>query len=135
TGALILGAINGLVIGLLAVGLVLIYKSNRFLNLAHAQLGVVSALVLSKLVLQWHWNWWAAFVVCVALGGLVGVVVHRAVSAPLRAKTKSTMVVLLASIGVTQLLLALNYVPALRPADVLINRNGGYPLPFTSHIQ
>jgi len=40
-GTLVLGVLNGLTIGLLAVGLVLVYKSNRFINLAHAQLGTV----------------------------------------------------------------------------------------------
>jgi len=42
--------VNGLTIGLLAVGLVLVYKSNRFLNLAHAQLGTLSALLVAKWV-------------------------------------------------------------------------------------
>src|SRR5207244_3194812 len=46
-GAVVLGLLNGLTVGLLAVGLVLVYKSNRFLNLAHAQLGTLSALLLA----------------------------------------------------------------------------------------
>ena len=41
TGTLVLGVLNGLTIGLLAVGLVLVYKSNRFIYLAHAQLGTI----------------------------------------------------------------------------------------------
>ena len=52
--------IDGLTIGLLAVGLVLVYKSNRFLNLAHAQLGTLSALFVAKWVLDWRWSWWVA---------------------------------------------------------------------------
>jgi hypothetical protein len=38
-GSLVLGLIDGILVGLLAVGLVLVYRSNRFLNLAHAQIG------------------------------------------------------------------------------------------------
>src|SRR5918911_102921 len=73
-GAFVLGILNGLLIGLLAVGLVLVYKSNRFLNLAHAQLGTLSALLLGKFVLDWHWSWWVAFVVVVGVGVLTEVV-------------------------------------------------------------
>jgi len=47
SGTFILGALNGLIIALLAVGFVLVYKSNRFLNLAQAQLGAVSAMLLA----------------------------------------------------------------------------------------
>ena len=68
SGAVVLGLLNGLLIGLLAVGLVLVYKSNRFLNLAHAQLGAVPALLLAKLAVDWGWSWWVGFVVCVAIG-------------------------------------------------------------------
>ncbi len=56
-GTLVLGVLNGLTIGLLAVGLVLVYKSNRFLNLAQAQLGTLSALLLAKWVLDLGWSW------------------------------------------------------------------------------
>jgi branched-subunit amino acid ABC-type transport system permease component len=86
-GAVVLGLLNGLTIGLLAVGLVLVYKSNRFLNLAHAQLGTLSALLVAKWVLDWEWNWWIAFVLAVAVGVLTGFVVERFLVAPLRART------------------------------------------------
>jgi branched-subunit amino acid ABC-type transport system permease component len=61
-GTLVLGLINGLIIGLLAVGFVLVYKANRFLNLAHAQLGAVAALLLAKVVNDWHWGFWPSFI-------------------------------------------------------------------------
>ena len=48
SGTIVLGILNGLVISLLAVGFVLVYKANRFLNLAQAQLGVLSAMLLSR---------------------------------------------------------------------------------------
>ncbi len=48
SGTLVLGLLNGLIIGLLALGFVLVYKANRFLNLAHAQLGAVSAILLAR---------------------------------------------------------------------------------------
>ena len=39
TAGLVLGFITGLTYGLLAVGIVLIFRANRFINMAHAQLG------------------------------------------------------------------------------------------------
>ena len=67
-GSWVLGLLNGLTVGLLAVGLVLMYRSNRFLNLAYAQLGALPALMLAKWRLDWHWNWWVAFAVAIAVG-------------------------------------------------------------------
>jgi ABC-type branched-subunit amino acid transport system ATPase component/ABC-type branched-subunit amino acid transport system permease subunit len=133
-GSLLLGVLNGLVIGLLAVGLVLVYKANRFLNLANAQIGAVSAILLAKFVLDWGWSWWAAFPVCLAVGLLTAVAVERLVIAPLRRKTGSKVSLLLVTVGVTELLLALTYIPALGPdPDTLDAR--GYPVPFTSHLE
>jgi len=77
SGAVVLGLLNGMLIGLLAVGLVLVNKSNRFLNLAHAQLGTLSALLLAKFVIDWHWSWWWSAPLCIAVGVLTGIVVDR----------------------------------------------------------
>jgi ABC-type branched-subunit amino acid transport system ATPase component/ABC-type branched-subunit amino acid transport system permease subunit len=131
-GAFVLGVLNGLTIGLLAVGLVLVYKSNRFLNLAHAQLGTLSALLVAKWVLDWHWNWWAAFVLAVAVGVLTGFGVERFLVAPLRARSSSPIRLLLLSLGVSQLLLALTYIPSfnLSPA----HSHDPYPEPFGSTL-
>lgn len=130
---LILGTINGLTIGLLAVGLVLVYKANRFINLAHAQLGALSAVLLAKFVIDWNMNWWLAFPIATAVGIVTGLLVERFVVRPLRERTRSTEILLLASIGITQLLLALVFINALRPNNnkLTIQR---YPLPFTAHV-
>ena len=47
--SLILGLTTGLTYALLAAGLVLIYKSSRFINFAHGQLGAFSAMLVAKL--------------------------------------------------------------------------------------
>lgn len=131
-GSVVVGLLNGLTIGLLAVGLVLVYKSNRFLNLAHAQLGGLSALLLAKWVLDWGWNWWVAFLAAVLVGLGTGVVVERALVAPLRRRTTSPTRLLLLSIGVSQLLLALTFIPALNPDT---SRTTIYPQPFESEVR
>src|SRR5437870_6004560 len=122
TEAVALGVIDGLTIGLLAVGIVLVYKANRFINLAHAQLGALSAVLLAKFVLDWHWSWWVAAPIAIALGIGTGMAVERLIIRPIRARGR-TETLLLASIGVSQVLLALVFVPALRPDDDRLTRS------------
>jgi ABC-type branched-subunit amino acid transport system ATPase component/ABC-type branched-subunit amino acid transport system permease subunit len=119
-----------MIIGLLAVGFVLVYKANRFLNLALAQLGAVSALLLAKTVLDWHWNWWSALIVCLAVGIATGLVVERFIVSVVRKRSKSTVRLLILTVGVGNVLLALTYIPGLTPRS-----EAGYPQPFTSHFE
>jgi ABC-type branched-subunit amino acid transport system ATPase component/ABC-type branched-subunit amino acid transport system permease subunit len=130
-GSWVLGILNGLTVGLLAVGLVLVFKSNRFLNLAGAQLGAIPALLLAKWTLDSGWNWWLAFIVAIAVGIVSGLVVERFLVRPLRAKNASAVRLLLLSLAVSQLLLALTYIPHVGPntAD-----NSLYPQPFNSTV-
>lgn len=128
TETLIFGSINGLTVGLLAVGLVLVYKANRFINLAHAQLGALSAVLLAKFVIDFHLSWWLAFPLVLAVGVATGLAVDRWIIGRLR-KRASSATLLLVSIGVSQLLLALVFVPSFRPNPDKLTLQG-YPLPF-----
>ncbi len=130
SGTFVLGFLNGLIIALLAVGFVLVYKANRFLNLAGAQLGVLSAVLLLKVVNDWGWNWWGSFIGCVAVGIATGLLVERFFVGPVRRKTKAPVRLLILTIGVSQVLLALTYIPGLTPAS-----QAPFPQPFTSHLQ
>jgi ABC-type branched-subunit amino acid transport system ATPase component/ABC-type branched-subunit amino acid transport system permease subunit len=130
SGTIVLGLLNGLVISLLAVGFVLVYKANRFLNLAHAQLGVLSAVLLLKVVNDWGWNWWLSFMACVVVGIATGLAVERFIVGPVRRKTKSPVRLLILTIGVSQLLLALTYIPGLIPTS-----QAPFPQPFNSNLQ
>ena len=129
-GTLVLGLLNGMVISLLAVGFVLVYKANRFLNLANAQLGVLSALLLLKVVNDWGWNWWLSFVVCIVVGIATGLLVERFVIAPVRRRSKAPVRLLILTIGVSQVLLALTYIPGLVPVS-----QATFPQPFNSNVQ
>lgn len=127
SGTLVLGLLNGLQIGLLAVGFVLVYKSNRFLNLAHAQLGTLSALLIAKWVIDDGWSFWAAFALAIVIGIATGLLVERFFVGRLRARTSSPITLLLLSLGISQLLLAITYIPRLSP-DPGSGRE--YPQPF-----
>src|SRR5580693_3681723 len=130
SGTFVLGILNGLIIALLAVGFVLVYRANRFLNLAHAQLGVLSAVLLLKVVNDWGWNWWLSFVPCVIVGIATGLLVERFVIGPVRRRTKSPVRLLILSIGVSQVLLAITYVPGLSPTS-----QAPFPQPFSSDVE
>src|SRR3954468_17127583 len=98
------GLVNGLSIGLLALGIVLIYRSSRVINFAVGALGAFSAALLALLVLQYHWNYWAAAVVAVAAGGLFAAAVE--VTVITRLFRAPRVIVLVATIGIAELALA-----------------------------
>lgn len=125
-----LGAITGLSYALMASGLVLVYKSGHFINFAQGNLGVVSATLLAKLVLDTGFPYWGAFALVIGLGGALGAavefsVIRRLFNAP-------RLVLMVATIGVAQLLLILTLVESFR-ADPLAMLQRGFPAPF--HVQ
>ena len=128
-GSLFQGGLDGLLYGLLAVGIVLVYRSSRFLNLAHGQLGALPAVLLAKLVLTEGLGYWPSLILCLAVGAGTGVLVERFLVAPLLAKTSSGVSPLLLTIGVAQLLAALMFIKWLQP-DLAKYVSQGYPLPF-----
>src|SRR2546426_7654451 len=116
----VLGIVTGLTYGILAVGIVLVYKASRFVNLAHGALGALSAVLLASLALDNGWSWWVAFPLVVAVGVALGWLVERLIVRPLRHQGRKGVTMLLVTIGVGQLLLALTYVPAFAPDPVKI---------------
>ena len=48
------GALIGAMYGLLAVGLILVYRSNRVINFAQGELGAFGAAVFAIFVARWH---------------------------------------------------------------------------------
>src|ERR1041384_8759645 len=66
---IVLGAIVGLTYGLLAVGLVLVYRTNRVVNFAHGEIGAFGAAFFGLAVIRWHVPYWVAFPFGLAIGG------------------------------------------------------------------
>ena len=97
------GAMRGLAVGVLAVGVILIYRSSRVINFALGELGALCAALFVRLTINWHWNFYAALVLMVAAGALLGALLELAL---VRRLAKAPRVVLLvATIGAAQLLL------------------------------
>ncbi|MBV9042426.1 MAG: ATP-binding cassette domain-containing protein [Acidimicrobiia bacterium] len=126
---LVLGVITGLTYGILAVGIVLIFKTNRFINMAHAQLGALAALLLGRFVLTNGWSWWLAFPASLAIGVVTGLVIERLVVRPMVARKRKGISLLLVSIGVAQLLTTLTYLKQFSPDSTTLYSKG-YPTPF-----
>jgi ABC-type branched-subunit amino acid transport system ATPase component/ABC-type branched-subunit amino acid transport system permease subunit len=101
-GTVLFGVIYGSLNGLLAIGLVLLYRLTRAINFAYGAMGGVAAAAGASLFLGEHWPWplavLGALVIGGAVGGGVGLLVNwRFAKAP-------RMMLTVATIGLAQLL-------------------------------
>jgi branched-subunit amino acid ABC-type transport system permease component len=122
-GILVTGLLIGLTYGVLAAGLLLVFRASRVVNLAHADVGAFGAALLARMVTDGGMPWLVALPLALVAGGLIGaavevVVVRRLASAP-------RVVLLVATLGVSQLLLASQI--ALPDVD---DPGSPFPLPF-----
>lgn len=99
---IVLGTIIGLTYGLLAVGLVLIYRTNRIINFAHGQIGAFGAAVFGLVVLKYHVPYWLMFPLALAVAGAVGAGAETGVVRRLRKAPR--LVSIVATLGVGQFL-------------------------------
>ena len=100
--AVLLGVIKGVTYGLLAVGLVLIYRTNRIINFAHGQIGAFGAAFFSLAAVRWHVPYWIAFVLALVVAALCGAGAETAVVRRLRSAPRLMSIV--ASLGIGQVL-------------------------------
>ena len=101
-GVLVLGAILGSVTGLLAVGLVLVYRTTRVVNFAYGAMGGFGASIGIELYLAQGVPWPVAMLIAVAAGVATGVAVERLVIR--RFDRASRLVLTVATIGLAQVL-------------------------------
>ena len=73
-GAWIRGVVIGMLTALLAIGLALVYRANRIVNFAQADLGFLPVSLVVGLVVFWGWPWGVGLVI-----GLLGAIVLGAV--------------------------------------------------------
>lgn len=98
---LFLGIVRGLVISLVAMGLVLLYRSSRTINFAVGDLGVPAAALLAVAAGRHGWPYWPALAMALVVGALSGTLVELAVIRRLFRAPR--VIVLVATIGVAQL--------------------------------
>ena len=123
-----LGLIQGLNIGLLAVGLVLIYRTTRIVNFAHGELGAVSAVLLSTLVVDHHWPYGLGLVFVLVLAAIIAggceLLLRRLFARP-------RVLVMVATIGISQFLFLMTLLPLVRPKKTYV----AFPVPFTASFE
>ncbi|MEY2406541.1 MAG: hypothetical protein QOG39_1457, partial [Acidimicrobiaceae bacterium] len=73
-GIFVRGVIVGLLTALIALGMALTYRSNRFVNFAQGDLGSVPVVLMVMLMSAWHWSYGLSLA-----AGLVGAIVLGAV--------------------------------------------------------
>jgi ABC-type branched-subunit amino acid transport system ATPase component/ABC-type branched-subunit amino acid transport system permease subunit len=105
---LVLGAVLGITYGLLAVGLVLVYRSNRIINFAHGEIGAFAAALLSVFVTRYHFPYYVAALVVLAIAGGTGAVAEVAVVR--RLKDAPRLMSIVATLGVGQFLMFMSAV-------------------------
>ena len=101
-GTVLFGIVYGSLNGLLAIGLVLLYRLTRAINFAYGAMGGLAAAIGASLFLGEHWPWPLAVLVSLVVGGLVGGGVGFIVD--WRFSRAPRMMLTVATIGLSQLL-------------------------------
>lgn len=97
-----LGLIIGMTYGLLSVGLVLVYRTNRIVNFAHGEIGAFAAVLFGTAVVRWHVPYYIALPFALAAAGGVAALAEVAVVRRLRNAPRLMSIV--ATLGVGQFL-------------------------------
>ena len=124
------GVILGLNYGLLALGLVLIYRTSRVLNFAQGQLGVVAAVLLVKLYYDYGIFYWAALRRRAGGGGRAPGPCRS--SCCVGCSTGPACMVMVATIGLSQVLYLFTVLPFVRPKKLF--RAFPVPVHLTFHV-
>ena len=87
------GAFTGLVYGLLAVGLVVVYRGTRIINFAYGETGMIGAFVFSQLWVDHHLALLVAVIAGVLTSAAVGAATEVVLVRPLRGQPPLTAMV------------------------------------------
>jgi branched-chain amino acid transport system permease protein len=129
-GIIVLGVVTGSLYGLNALGIVLIYRANRVVNFAQAELGSVAAVTTIELVRVAHVPYFVACAAGIALAlvmgsGISALVIRRFANAP-------RLIVAVATIGLAQILLGISIlIPILAEKEL---SSGGFNFPWDARL-
>jgi branched-chain amino acid transport system permease protein len=101
-GFILVGVVYGSVNALGAMGLILVYRANRFINFAHGAMGSLVGVLAIGMVKVHGLNYWVALPLAVIVGGLVGALIE--VTTIRRFRNSPRLVLLVASVGLAQVL-------------------------------
>ena len=129
------GMVFGIANGLLAVGLVLVFMSNRTINFAQGEFGALTVAVMFALTNRAHLNYWLALLAALAITATAGALVELTVIRRLFRSPR--LIVLIATIGVSQIITAIRAgvpKPKTQSGDSLVFGGASvFPVPFHLH--
>jgi len=99
------GGVLGLLNAMLAMGMALIYRANRVVNFAQAELGSVPTAFAAAFILFWGWPYLIGLGAGLVLALLLGVIVEAAIVRRFRSAPR--LVLTVATLGISQLMVLL----------------------------
>ena len=104
---ILLGVIVGMTYGLLSVGLVLIYRTNKIINFAHGQVGAFGSAFFGLAAVKWGIPYWVAFPIALLVAAGVGWTAETAVVRRLRNAPR--LMTIVATLGIGQFLVVFGF--------------------------
>lgn len=126
-GVLAFGVVIGCINALVSVGLVLVYRANRIINFAQAEIGIFGAILFENLVRGPGVPWFVALLVGVAASCALAASVEFALVR--RFHTAPRLILTVVTIGIAQLVVALTYFVAGRFGSIAAS--GGLETPLS----
>ncbi len=124
-GVLFIGTVQGTTTALLAMGLILIYRTNRFVNFSYAAMGALPGAFALGLHLEQGFPFFAALALAVVIGVFVGFLTELLIR---RFKGSSRLILTVASIGLAQIFGVLSLLA--NKAIGFISLAGGFTIPL-----
>jgi ABC-type branched-subunit amino acid transport system permease subunit len=129
----LLGLTVGMANALLAVGLVLIYMSNRVVNFAHGEIGAFAVALMLTFTQVLDWNYWLALPASLVGACVLSAVIERTVIQRLFSSPR--LIVLIATVGVAQVVTVGRLLlpkPEREGESVFAGGGDTFPVPFDS---
>ncbi len=126
---LVKGIVNGSIIALVAMAIVVVYRSTRVINFSAGAIGLPATALLGYMVSRVGLPYWPSLLVCLLIATLTGAIFESLI---LRRLSKSPrVIVFVATIGLAQIAqLIYLYVPGYKTGTA----SSAYPIPFTSQL-
>lgn len=99
-GVIAQGLVAGSLAGINAIGIVMLWRTNRLVNLAQPSMGLVGGVLTGLLIVAADWPFWLAVPVGLGMGALLGLAADRIVLRRLREAPRA--VLLVATIALAQ---------------------------------
>jgi branched-chain amino acid transport system permease protein len=100
------GMKNGAIYALMALTVVIIFKTTGHLNFAQGEMGTLGAFLMFVLIIEHGWGYWAAIPIALVFSFLLGATIERTLIRPI--ERRSALGVVIVTLGVFLIINALN---------------------------